>query len=427
MPTLKPQSGRVRGFLRRRSAFSKRLLLLAISLCVGLLICEAGLRVLGLGVPPGLLYEFDEQCGMRLSPDFAGWQVNEGRVYVTTNAHGMRDTAVTKQKDPDVFRIAVLGDSYAEAVQVEIEQTFWSVAETQLNACQAAGPRHVECLNFGVSGYGTAQELITLRQRVWDFQPDMILLAFLPYNDVRNNSKQLEPETYRPFYELRDDELVLDRSAMLSADGPRRFHNSAWIRGKHFLIQHIRLCGLVYQWRDARRRAAAQTAAEQAATEQAGNSPDVEVGLDAAVYLPPAGPWEQAWEVTDRLIVEMQREAAAHRAAFAVMAVTAAVQVDPDPSQAIELAERLGVDDLKYPERRLQALGQQHGFPVILLTDRMQADAEAEQIYFHGFENTALGSGHWNVAGHHKAGQLLAEELCDQGLSNPVSPRPPNP
>lgn len=387
------------------------MLLLAFSLLVGLAICEAGLRVLGLGVPPGLLYQFDELCGMRLSPNFAGWQTTEGRVFVTTNAHAMRDTAVDQQKDADVYRIAVLGDSYAEAVQVEIDQTFWSVAEAKLNACQAAGTKRVECINFGVSGYGTAQELLTLQHRVWDFQPDMILLAFLPYNDVRNNSAQLEPETYRPFYELRDGELVLDRSAMLAADGPRRFHNSVWIRAKHFLIQHVRLCGLFYQWRESQRQAAAQ-----AAVERADGEPEFEIGLDAHVYLPPTGPWRDAWDVTDQLIVEMHREAAAHDASFAVMSVTAAVQVDPDPRRATELAERLGVDDLQYPERRLLELGREHGFAVTLLTQRMQAEAEKRQVYFHGFENTALGSGHWNVAGHHIAGELLAEDLCGQGL-----------
>lgn len=390
------------------------MLLLAISLLVALVICEAGLRLLGLGVPPGLLYQFDELCGMRLSPNFAGWQTTEGRVFVTTNAHAMRDTAVSQQKDADVYRIAVLGDSYAEAVQVEIDQTFWSVAETKLNACQAAAGKRVECLNFGVSGYGTAQELLTLQHRVWDFQPDLILLAFLPYNDVRNNSAELEPETYRPFYQLRDGRLVLDRSEMLSADGPRRFHNSAWIRGKHFLIQHVRLCGLIYQWRESRRQAAARATAEQTEGE-----PDFEIGLDAQVYLPPAGPWRDAWEVTDRLITEMQLEAAAHDASFAVMSVTAAVQVDPDPRRATELAERLGVDDLQYPERRLLELGREHDFPVTLLTQRMRLEAEKQQIYFHGFENTALGSGHWNVAGHRVAGELLAEDFCVSGLPSP--------
>ena len=67
-------------------------------------------------------------------------------------------------------------------------------------------------INFGVSGYGTAQELLTLRHYVWDYSPDIVLMAFLPGNDVRNNSKELEPEKLRPFFRLRDGELELDRS-----------------------------------------------------------------------------------------------------------------------------------------------------------------------------------------------------------------------
>ena len=51
-----------------------------------------------------------------------------------------------------------------------------------------------------------------LRYKVWDYNPDIVLLAFFTGNDVRNNSISLEPEKGRPFFRLRNGDLVLDDS-----------------------------------------------------------------------------------------------------------------------------------------------------------------------------------------------------------------------
>jgi hypothetical protein len=42
----------------------------------------------------------------------------------------------------------------------------------------------------------------------------------------------------------------------------------------------------------------------------------------------------------------------------------------------------------------------------------LQAIAERERIFLHGFENTRLGSGHWNENGHRLAAELVAADLC---------------
>ena len=39
-----------------------------------------------------------------------------------------------------------------------------------------------------------------------------MLLAFLPGNDIRNNSRELEPQKLRPFFELVDGSLEPDFS-----------------------------------------------------------------------------------------------------------------------------------------------------------------------------------------------------------------------
>lgn len=61
-------------------------------------------------------------------------------------------------------------------------------------------------MNFGVWGCGIAQELITLRDRVWQYSPDIVVLAFYTSNDVFDNSPTLGQNRMRPFFVRRNGE-----------------------------------------------------------------------------------------------------------------------------------------------------------------------------------------------------------------------------
>ncbi len=161
-------------------------------------------------------------------------------------------------KPPGSFRVAVLGDSFIEAFQVPDEQTFCARLESGLQDCSALAGRQVEVLNFGVSGYGTAQELLMLRHYVWQYQPDLVLLAFFPGNDLRNNSAELEPYKVRPFYRLQSGDLVLDDAFLQHPDYLKA--QSAWVQFKVALTDRLHTLQLIYQVRDAwRQRAVAAT------------------------------------------------------------------------------------------------------------------------------------------------------------------------
>lgn len=128
--------------------------------------------------------------------------VREGEfnILAKINSFGFRDEEFKLAKDSGVFRIAVLGDSFEEALQVEVEDTWQKVMARKLSEKSKATLRHaqgdtersrsikVESYNFGVSGYGTDQEWLTLREKVWQFNPDMVILAFSP-NDVGDTFK----------------------------------------------------------------------------------------------------------------------------------------------------------------------------------------------------------------------------------------------
>src|SRR3982074_1407604 len=153
--------------MKRPRNLKKKLLLVTFGLLFGLCMSEIFLRVIGYSYP--LFYTTDYYRGFALQPGVEGQYQREGGSYVRINSDGLRDREHAKVKPADTARIAVLGDSFSEALPVPMEQSFWSLLEQTLHECNAFPGKKVEVINFGVSGYGTAQELMTLRRRVWDY------------------------------------------------------------------------------------------------------------------------------------------------------------------------------------------------------------------------------------------------------------------
>ena len=386
------------------SSWIKNLALAGASVVVALALGEAALRAVGFSYPN--FWRPDPVVGTVLTPGMEGWQRDEGQAYVKVSSQGLRDREHAVAKPAGTYRIAVLGDSYAEALQVDLERAFWALLPEKLEACGFAGGKPVETINFGVSGYGTGHELLMLQHRVWQYSPDMVLLAFFPGNDVRNNSKALEGEM-RPYFSLKDGRLFLDSAFR---DDPQ-FKEKQHIAEHRAFLQELRLYQLLRRVRAgdiARHFHNAPIAAAAAAGEKLS-----EPGLDEQVFLPPRDPkWREAWDITDRLVVATNEETREHGARFVLAVLSTPGTVYPNPQMRARYAKSLGVSSLFYPEERLQGLGKADGFEVIALAPQMQKLADRTQVYFHGFPNTRRGFGHWNEAGHAAAAELIAERLC---------------
>ena len=389
---------------KRRSSWKLRCLLLFLGLSLGILLAEGLLVVAGVSYP--LPYRADQYCGTGLAPNFRGWWSKEGAAEIRTNSAGFRDREHSLQKPEDVIRVAVLGDSYVEAFQVSQDEMFGSVLETELTSRQFGGDRKVEVLSFGVSGFGTAQELLMLRHHVWQFDPDIVLLAFLPANDLRNNSSRLESQKLRPVFEIIDDKLVLDNS--FRNDSQYLFAVSDSFRIKTWLINSSRVLQVIQSIRTgefAARRVEREKQVKAASTRD-------RIGLDDQCFKPPTDDdWRHAWNLAERLIRQINDEVVEHGSRFAMAVVTAGVQVTPDMAKRQQYCKALGVSDLDYANSRLNRLGQETGVPVVVLSEGMRAFAEENNIDLHGFENTAPGEGHWNAVGHREAARLCADEL----------------
>ena len=393
-----------------------KLALILFGLLMGVIFAELALRVAGYSYPG--FYMPDATRGHALIPGMEGWYRKEGEAYVRINSAGQRDRERTKVKAADTIRIAVIGDSYAEAFQVPVEQAFWSIMEEKLCTSDSVPGKQIEVLNFGVSGYGTASELLTLRERVWDYAPDIVLLAVTTNNDVVDNSRDLKKTDEMPYFVYRDGKLVLDdsflhsRGFLLRQSKLGRF--SRWIKDHSRFLQAINEAHHALKIRLASSKSRHNTSsAEPPVTNFDVSARSGELGTDNVVYVEPDNPvWNDAWLVTEGLILAMRDEVSARGAKFVVVTLSNGPQVLPDPNARHAFMRRLGIEDLFYPDNRIRSLCLRENIPVITLAPELQAYAEKSGSFLHGF-GSDLGNGHWNAVGHRVAGELIAQKLKD--------------
>jgi hypothetical protein len=385
------------------------------SILLGLALVEAGLRLGGIEYP--LFYDFDPILGNSLRPGVQGYFTTEGKGYVRINSDGLRDDEHSVARPQNTLRIAVLGDSYAEAMQVNQEEAFWAVMEKELQQCHNLGGRQVEVINFGHSSFGTSQELLILQHRVWKYSPDIVLLAFVTGNDIADNSRLLKGVEHHPYHVYQGEDLILDdRQTRESWEARKDGFMRRVVYPLH--LDRLRVVQVVHHFKNMWGTWSIKASLNNFLSEDDGRPQrppkGKEPGLTEMVYREPATPaWQEAWRVTEGVLLQMREEVARHGAQFLVVVLTNGAQVDPDPKRSAIFAKWLGVPDLFYPDRRVEKFCQKHGIPVLLLGPSFQEYAVRRQVYLHGF-GPDLGTGHWNQDGHRLAGETIARWLCPQ-------------
>ena len=362
------------------------------------LISEAGLRLMNISYP--VFHGFDPVRGRVLEPGMEGWFQYEGNAYVKINSAGFRDVEHPIQKPKGTFRILLLGDSYTEARQVMLEDTFGRKMEQQLQSCERLLPHNIEVINFGVPGYGNAEELITLRSSGWAYDPDLVLTMFFSGNDLIDNFPRAELREHeyipRPYFHLDQGELKLAYNFQEWSPPLLKYRLLLWGVHNFRTLELLNQANRVYA---ARRMGDSQ-----------GNAMS-QAGLADFVYAPPRTPiHHEAWAITEAILTLMHKEVIERNAKFFLVTTTSPAQIDPE--EKLLLQERLETKKLDYPEQRLRKLGETEGFPVLNLLYDFQQYAEQHHVYLHGFPNTKLGAGHWNEKGHELAAQLMANRIC---------------
>ena len=384
--------------------YAIRILLVVAGNIMALLFLEIALRCGGDRFSISYLPAFDESTGWTGQPSTEG-QDWESKQMVHSNSQGFHDREHSRRKPSNTLRIAVIGDSMTEGAQVSTDKTFPSVLERELVECHARGTRTFEVINFGVGGYSTAQEFLLLNRHVWDYDPDIVLLAFFSGNDIHENSSALDFNRAtggrRPYFRYENGRLVLYYYGAVKHPLFSRIY--FWVRQHSRILEAIRRL----YFGKIRSRPSGSPASEAA-------------GLPAKIYQSPNDPvLQEAWLVTERLVIAMRDAAAARGAKFMVVTLSTPIQDYPDPRERERFKDGLNVKNLFYPDLRLRALGQREGIMVLNLAPSLAEYADEHKQFLHGFAATgSLGQGHWNEEGHRLAGQLIARQLCAEILTS---------
>lgn len=379
------------------------------SLLFTLALLEGAARIFKLGT--GLFWQPDSQLGWVNIPDASGWEscYGECQIRVTINSLGLRDREIPYEKAPDTRRILMLGDSTTAAMQVELEDTFVKQLETDLNDNDG----NWEVINAGVNAYGTDNELLFYRLEGEKYDPDIVILDMYLANDIYNNNPVLElrygGQSAKPYFTLQDDgtlELqnfpVEDTATFWTKVGTFLKKNFQLPR---FVAQTLALRGEIPSWLApvVRLFGGGRGATAASDTDQAAESSGAE-GTETAVQTPQRRPdicdpdplpiVEDAWQVTEAIILQLQEETAANGAEFAVMMIPAAPQIVPPEGDAEWYCD--------VPNDRLTAFLDEAGIPYLdMLPGFRQAALDGGGPYY--FERDF----HMTLAGHDLASQLL--------------------
>ncbi len=99
---------------------------------------------------------------------------------INTNGWNSCHPIYREDKATPKYRIAIIGDSYVEALQVDFDKSFAAQLEKLLGA-----EKH-EAFRFGISGAPMSQYLHLLRHEAKKYQPDLIIIV-LVHNDFNES------------------------------------------------------------------------------------------------------------------------------------------------------------------------------------------------------------------------------------------------
>jgi hypothetical protein len=318
-----------------------------------------------------------------LSQALDSYRLSPGRDYgagLRGNNLGYPGPDFQRIKPPDVYRIAALGDSFAVGPAVAFADNYLTLIEKAL--------RGSEVYDFGVSSAGPREYLSILRQHVWQFQPDLVLVSIFVGNDITESlptPRHLDPRQHSLY-------LLLTRGGRLLRE--------RWRRGSpppQSMPDRLNVGALsreTFRQVEARRLAVCQTPP----------TPDLEKK------------WRRAFSYLDRII----KECGNRSVPVAFVLIPDEFQVNPQVLAEARAMAPMGGSaiDLELPQRRLGAFFAERGVPWL---DLLDAFKRATDTY-------APRDTHWNVRGNHLAGERIVawlRTLEDAQVNRLVSgPRP---
>ena len=295
-----------------------------------------------------------------------------------------------------LLRIAVLGDSFMEALQVADADTTSVVLGKLL---------HAEVYNASLSETGTAKEVLFYRKFVKPFKPQAVILFFLGDNDVSESSCRLRKMIFgAPSDCCYDEEGAFRISNTHSTTNPKMVFNSQLQGIKRAFKVHCRSCLVLNRFifqrvfpylppREDRRQL---------------NRRYWEVYISKETSA-----WQSGWRIVEGLLSALKNEVESSGARLLVVNVPLKSydrkdweKWYPQNTGGASLPEEF---DPFYPLKKIESICQKSNIPLLKL-----------EPYFFDYKNrfnmsepylTYQCDGHWNPIGHFLASHIVARYL----------------
>lgn len=374
--------------MRRR--FLVNATLATCSLVVALLLVELGLRLFN--PQPLAAVGRSPRLGWIHKPNTSFvYERAEFRVPVQYSSIGLRDREYTREKPAGTFRIALLGDSFVEALQVPVDSMLSRHLERRLAAYDET--LRWEVMNFGVAGYGSCQQLLLLEERVLDYSPDLVIAVHY-HNDFDDNEAFAECQLDASGnLQLRPDASLSRMARWTSA-----LKSNLWQHSHLFVfVSTRRWSGGRGDGTDAGRNARGALPLDR----RRDGSESLESQLTRRSETPEA---RRALELHARILERLRVRCKERDLDFIAVLGVSAGQLDPSrqpPSYALEAP---GERDVTRINRVVRETLESNGFAVVDLLPAFQEASAREALFFDV-------DGHWSAAGHRTAAEAIATAL----------------
>jgi lysophospholipase L1-like esterase len=383
---------REEGFFIKKIVINLGVMLVSLILCV----CSFEVIIRAFQLAPDVFLQPNSDTGVWHIPNKQGiyFRKDVPPVKIKINSQGLRDYEYPLFRPERDYRVSVVGDSFSEAFQVPLDDTFYQLLETRLNAARQT--KRFDVINFGVGGFGTVHEYLAFHQHVRAYHPNMVLLQFMLGNDILDNSPILNGRQYLPYF-------ILGNHQELEYLPPKPIPYYMKLGG-HFKL--IPFCyyravegnpGLEQLLRGIKRSNQDQTGVPQA----------------YHIYDPVWNEdWQQAWEITKQVLLRFFQDVLAQKMDFMVFGVPDQLQIDERIRKELFVTYP-GMSkqewDWEKPNKLLQQFCNAQHIPYVDLTPQFKAQMlQSSTPLYYRYD------GHWNRNGHRLTADCLYEILKER-------------
>lgn len=192
-------------FERGRKSWVTNILIILVSLLTALIMVEMILRYsfkelqVIANDERSTIYRYDSALGWFPKEGFEGYFKGMSRmVSVKNNSRGFRDVEHIISNKPVMLFI---GDSFVWGYDVEAEERFTERLRKRIPGW--------DIYNLGVSGYGTDQEYLLLKDQIGYYKPKVVFLIMCIGNDLHDNASNFRYGYFKPYFAIEGKGLRL--------------------------------------------------------------------------------------------------------------------------------------------------------------------------------------------------------------------------